>query len=179
MPFLQSTASIQCCHKCHTSCDRPSWQPPLTVVTLLVTLPPGVTRHCTDLQELGLAAKQEGLRRRLVPFLCSTALTWVAKLGYFTIFLAMILKKSLLGKWKILKNISISFIHYCTYGFYLNLVQFVVSSGTSSHGPIPQMHPDPHTLLGLQSAPAADAHLNFHQSCSVDSLFGDHLITEM
>lgn len=59
MPFLQSTASIQCCHKCHTSCDRPSWQPPLTVVTLLVTLPPGVTRHCTDLQELGLAAKQE------------------------------------------------------------------------------------------------------------------------
>lgn len=69
--------------------------------------------------------------------------------------------------------------HYCTYGFYLNLVQFVVSSGTSSHGPIPQMHPDPHTLLALQSAPAADAHLNFHQSCSVDSLFGDHLITEM
>lgn len=113
-PSCNPQQVCQHCHKCHTSCDRPSWQPPLTVVTLTVTLPAGVTWHCTDLQELGLAAKQEGLRRRLGPFLCSTALTWVAKLGYFSIFLAIILKKRPVREMENLKeyfNILYSLLH--------------------------------------------------------------------
>lgn len=118
-----------------------SWQPPLTFVTLLVTLPPGVTRRCTNPQEPGLAAKLEGLRERLVPLLCSIALTWVVKLGYCTIFFAIILKKSLLGKWKILKSISVSFIHYLQFLFKSGAICCELSNFPYPQGSIPQMHP--------------------------------------
>ena len=80
----------------------------LTFVTLLITLPPEVTRCRTDLQEPGAGrgaacrAREracrnraaEGLGRRRVPLLSIFALAWVATLAYFTIFFGIILKKA-------------------------------------------------------------------------------------